>query len=212
MKAIFLLILSLIVAFGEVLNAIPRTSQERSSRDTSLQTLLIINAFDAASMKARTKKKELFAELADSLKYYLQRASSAREGLNVVIVPGIINVAGNYDSTIASLTRQYNASGIIVIKDLNVFFNQTNVEVTKDATGTSREASYDLCTAISYDGYWVQPTIKSSIINDCRFFTKRSVVSGLFAAGPDVVGKSKYTYDMVARNASLYISQDFPWR
>jgi hypothetical protein len=47
--------------------------------DSLPDNILIINSFDAMSIKARDKKKELFLELVDSLKSILQKRTERRK-------------------------------------------------------------------------------------------------------------------------------------
>ena len=104
---------------------------------------------------------------------------------------------------------QKDATLAIVILKLNVYFEQTGVAVTKNYDGTkSRDASYDICCQVSYNIY--QPGISIVPVEEvnCEFFTKRDVASGLLAAGPDVVGKKKYTYDMVRKNAVKLLNKN----
>src|ERR1041385_4118988 len=99
------------------------------------QKILIINSFDAQSMKARKNKKQLFAELADSLKSMLKIEFERRQSCEVIIIPGIINNSQKKDSVYVELINKYAASKAIVINDLNAYFVQTDVEVTKEADG-----------------------------------------------------------------------------
>lgn len=175
--------------------------------DSLPDNFLIINSFDAMSMTARNKKKELFRELTDSLKSYLQKETEYRKKVKAIVMPELFIETESSDSIIFSMILQNNSSGAIVIKKLNVFFEQTEVEVTKTKDGKEREASYNICADISYRAYGRGTTPKTSDIHICGFFTKRSVVSGLLATGPDVVGKSKHTFPIVRQNAAIYLTQ-----
>lgn len=175
--------------------------------DSLPDNILIINSFDAMSMKARGKKKELFRELTDSLESYLRKGTEDREKIKAIVMPELFIETESSDSIIFSMMLQNNSSGAIVIKKLNVFFEQTGVEVTKEKDGKKREASYDICADISYRTYYRGIDPQTSDIHYCEFFTKRSVASGLLAAGPDVVGKRKHTFPVVRRNAVKFLSQ-----
>jgi hypothetical protein len=175
--------------------------------DSLPNNILIINSFDAMTMKARDKKKELFRELTDSLKFYLQRETEDREKVKVIIIPELFIETNSSDSIIFSMMLQNNSSGAIVIKKLKVFFNQTGVEVTKEEDGKKRVASYDICADITYKAYGRAPAPKTSEVHICEPFSTRSVASGLLAAGPDVVGKKKHTFTIVRQNAAIYLAQ-----
>ena len=56
--------------------------------DSMPNKILIINSFDAKSIKARKNKKELFAELADSLKKILYEKVISKFATQAIIFPG----------------------------------------------------------------------------------------------------------------------------
>jgi len=173
--------------------------------------MLIINSFDVMSSKFRKNKKVLFVELIDSLKQILFEATPPPNGGRLIVIPELIRDADS-DSTLQSLMFQNNASKAIVIKKLDAFFNQTEVEVTKEADGKSRTAYYDICANITYCLYNVGTGGKDTEITSCEFFTKRNVVSGFFSAGPDIVGKKKDAFKIVRENALSYLSQETFWK
>lgn len=105
-----------------------------------------------------------------------------------------------------------NASIAIVIKNINAFFHQTDVEVTRGQGGKERTASYDICAIITYRLYKNNGNFNDSEISTCEFFTKRSVMSGLLAAGPDIVGKKESVFKIVRKNALHYIAKETPWK
>ncbi len=191
--------LLLFVSFGVLLSESYASGVDQKA-DTSGRRILIINAFDASQMKARNNKKELFAELADSLKQYLQSEMRNFSSIETVVAEELVK--DNTDSMVSSLLLKYNSPGAVVINSLNVYFEQTGVEVTRDNDGKkSREASYNLCAEVIYVCYTNSDSRVPLNKRNCRFFTKRNVESGLLAAGPDVVGKSKYTFIAIRQNA-----------
>lgn len=179
-------------------------------RDSLPNGILIINAFDAMSLHNRKNKKELFRELADSLKQYLYNEILYRNLGEAIIFPELLKEISAGDSSIFSIMSQKAVITSIVIRNLDVFFEQTGVEVTKEEGGKKRVVSYDICSVINYDTYRDTIKVKSSETKFCEFFTKRNVISGLFAGGPDVVGKSKYTFEIVNKNAARFLLYDFP--
>jgi hypothetical protein len=208
MKPRIILIFLLAGLGGLSFNTKPSVPVARqSSADSLPNNILIINSFDAMSIKARGKKKELFRELTDSLKSYLQKEIEDSRKIIATVKRELFTETESNDSIIFSMMLQNNSSGAIVIKNLNVFFEQTGVEVTKEIDGKKREASYNICADISYKAYSRGSAPETSNIHICEFFTKRSVVSGFLAAGPDIVGKSKYTFPIVQRNAVSYLAQ-----
>jgi len=187
------------------------TIQYVSQADIARGNMLIINSFDVMSSKIRKNKKALFIELTDSLKQTLYEATPAPNG-KMIVIPDLDKEAPGSDSTIHSLMVQNNASKAIVIIELNAFFNQTHVDVVKEASGKDRTAYYDICSAITYRLYDMEANFKDSKIVSCEFFTARDVVSGLFAAGPDIVGKKKHAFNIVRKNALEYLAKEMPWK
>jgi CHAT domain-containing protein/Tfp pilus assembly protein PilF len=167
--------------------------------------ILIINSFDAMSMKARKNKQELFAGLADSLKQLLYTRIEPTYQSRAIILPGLLQKTANPDSSIFSLMTANNASAAIVIKKLDVHFNQTGVDVVKVKDGKERTASYDICAVVTYSQYDREKKGTESEIRVCEFYTTRGVASGLLAAGPDVVGKSKDAFKIIAKNADQLV-------
>ena len=159
--------------------------------DTSGRRILIINAFDASEMKARKNKKELFAELADSLKQLLYERIDSPYKEQVTIYPDLLKETANSDSSIFYLMDNYNAFVAIIIKDIDVHFNQTGMEVTGEKNHKTRTAYYDLCAIVTYALYNSETKLNEQEINICEHYTHRDVISGLLTVGPDIVGKKK---------------------
>ncbi len=170
--------------------------------------------FDAMSIKARKNKKELFEGLADSLKQVLYNEISAQKEERPIVISELIKDTTDSDSTILSLMLQNSAAKAIVIKNIDAFFNQTGVEVTKktDGKGKERIASFDICAVINYHLYNKEEKVDDSDITVCEFFTRRSVASGLLAVGPDIVGKRKHAFKIVQKNALAYLVKEAPWK
>ena len=205
----FPILILLLPLLGSHLTA---NAQEKDPFSDSLHgNILVINSFDVAAEKYRKNKKELFLELTDSLKQILYESTPAPGG-KMIIIPALLKDTIALGSTIDSLLLQNDASRAIVIMRIDAFFNQTGVEVEKDEHGKSREASYDLCANIKYRLYQARAIWSDSKITNCKFFTSRSVVSGLFAAGPDIVGKKKHVFKIVRENALEYLEKETPWK
>ncbi len=170
--------------------------------DSTVPRILIINAFDASETKARKNKIELFTELADSLKQYLRSEIGHYSAFETEVADELMNDTAGHILT--SLLQKYNCTSAVVIIKLNVYFDQTGVEVTRDYDGSkSREASYNICSDVQYMYYRNAATAQVFDKKRCDFFTKRSVASGVLAAGPDIVGKSKYTFIAMRQNAII---------
>jgi hypothetical protein len=168
--------------------------------------VLIINIFDAGANRYRKNKKELFEELADSLKSVLANEIKS-EGLSEpVIIPKSESPIFNLKRELDSILNLYKACCAIVIEKLDAFFEQTSVDVSRGDDGSkSRTASYDICAAINYSFYKTGEAPYFSDTKNCEHFTTRHVMSGLLAGGPDIVGKSRDAFKITAKNADLYI-------
>jgi len=176
------------------------------NKSDTLPRILIANSFDAFSLNVRKNKKELFKELSDSLKIYLEKIIRTHLGLDAIIIPGTLNSS---DSSIHSMMQVNHATRAIVIHSLEVYFNEGTEKHTEQyGTSPKIETSYDLCSKIDYTFYMGDSTSKTSQVNLCDYFTTRSVNDkGLVIKfGPDIVGKKKHTYGAVEKNAENYIS------
>jgi hypothetical protein len=210
----FVLRASLFLILGSHLSAQAQgsdTNPAMSPADSLQGNILVINSYDVMSQKFRKGKKELFLELTDSLKQILYESTPAPNG-KMIIIPTLLKDTITLGSAIDSLLLQNGASRAIVIMSLDAFFNQTGVEVSKDENGKSREASFDLCANINYRLYQKGAQWSHSKITNCKYFTTRSVVSGFFAAGPDIVGKKKHVFKIVRANALEYLAKEMPWK
>jgi hypothetical protein len=170
----------------------------------NIDRLLIINSFDSDAKKWRKNKKELFNDLSIRIKNTLSEEINRRGFREAVIIEELIENSTGQDSIYFQLMKSKQASGAIVIKDINVWFEQTGVDVVKEGKSKSRTAYYDICSEVSYVLYNQSTFEKENAINRCEYFTERSVMSGLLAAGPDIVGKSKHAFNMVEKNAKEY--------
>ncbi|HET9746986.1 MAG TPA: hypothetical protein VFP97_14815 [Chitinophagaceae bacterium] len=171
-----------------------------------VERIIIINSFDAQSMKARNNKKLLFGELADSLRWMLYAELDRQIPAEKLVIEELINSQGN-DSIYFDLIKKHAATKAIVIRDLNAYFNQTGVVVTRDGNSKDREASYDIVAEVSYSLYDDSKKIREFQTEVWEFFTKRNVISGLLAAGPDIVSKHKHAFKIVQKNAEQFVRE-----
>jgi len=178
---------------------------KKPKQDSIPVNILIINSFDAMSMQARKNKKELFAELADSLKQVLYSNIRFQNAANATILPVLLPETASSDSSIFLLMGNNEATKAIVIKKLDVYFNQTEVEVTGPKHDKTRKASYDICAAVTYGQYSRDTKLDESETIVCEHYTVRNVVSGFFAAGPDIVGKSKDAFRIMVKNGKRFL-------
>jgi phosphohistidine swiveling domain-containing protein len=169
--------------------------------------ILIINSFDAGTINARKNKKALFIELSDSLKSYLAAKITALDLGEPVIIDQLIQPASYSTSMLDSLLKVNNSESVIVIKTLEVFFENSGETVEKNSDGKREKTiRYDLCTRIMFVYYKKNNTRNEPLVEDCEFFTDRNS-SGTFSFqfGPDIVGKKKHAYKAVKRNAEKFV-------
>ena len=199
---------AIIVVAGMILtiNAKNNSSLNPPPKSDTASKILIVNSFDAMSLKARKNKKELFSELADSLVQYLYQELN-KNGREAIVISTLLKDTTKIDSSIISLISLHNASGAIVIRSLNAFFENVDVTVEEDKDGKSKTASFDICSSAIYQFYSKDKLERESEITTRDPFSSRPVISGFFAAGPDVVGKRKHVIKIMKENAGKYIAQ-----
>jgi len=160
------------------------------------------------SAQGRKNKRELFKELTDSLKNYLAKKIKGETSYEPVIIPGIVQ--SNTDSLVASVLNENKATMAILIRSLEVYFDDTRDRETTNSDGKPQvTADYDLCAKVEYTFYSSAAKSKESKIDNCKYFTSRSVKDGHFVLsfGPDIVGKKKHAYGTVEINAEQYIQE-----
>lgn len=200
MKKVVIPVILLVLCGGFTTFPVPKKNSEN-------QRILIINSFDVEAKKWRKNKKELFNDLSIRIKKILSEEINRRGFKEAIIVTELIENSGIRDSIYFQLIKDKQASGAIVIKDINVWFDQTGVDVVKNGKSKSRTAYYDICSEVTYVLYSQSSLENANTINRCEDFTERNVMSGLLAAGPDIVGKSKHAFRMVEKNAREYIRE-----
>jgi len=198
----------LLPAFLYFFAASSNEQHERGTIDSLSNRILIISSFDASSVHARHSKKELFAELADSLKSYLAEDIKVDSMTDVVVIQDIVR--SDTDRLVHSLMEEKKASKAILIRSLDAYFNEVG-ERTEEGYGNEKDkivTSYDLCSNVSYSIYSRSAILKRSDILYCEYFTSRSQNDSHFTIkfGPDIVGKKKHTYGSVKKNALKYLA------
>lgn len=169
------------------------------------EKLVVANLFDVNAQNYRDNKDELFVKLIEET--VKRTATVLGEGLEVSAStePGLIRHADSL------LTIQQASHGIF-ITTFNAYFDQTHVEVTKTETGKEREAFYDIVVEIGYSmrGPGVQQF--DTLIVARRHHSSRSVLSGLLAAGPNIVSNRDDALEGAYVNVDLYAKCFFEGR
>ncbi len=211
MKAFLVLLFPVMLMAGFRSNMPSDNNSGASQLSDSLPVnILVVNSFDAMSIKARDSKKDLFRVLTDSLTNYLARSILNRTGYKTLIEPGILVKSDDIDSLVFSLMKERNADKCILIVSLDAHFDETGSSEERDMEdGKIRTiTSFDICATNDYVLYERNKILRQSMVKSCKPFTTRKV-KGRFGLGfgPDIVGKKKHTYGIVERNADDYISQ-----
>jgi hypothetical protein len=178
------------------------------------ESMLVLSTFDATAENFRKNKSELFAVLTDKLILDIAADIKTRIGLEPVTVMGLTRMdvfSGSQDSAVVALMEEKNSTDAILITYLNVRFDRTGVEVTRDEDGSkSREAYYDIVSTVRYHWYTRNGLFLSEEMKITRFHSSRVVFSGLFAAGPNVVKKKKDAFSITEENMHCYLNLFLP--
>ena len=174
------------------------------------QKVLVLNTFDPTLYAQRKNKQSLVAQLTDTLLKQMS-AQIEQSGLQVVPQYGVTPVFSNADEgSILNLIKKNNATHAIVITEVDVYFDQTGVEVTKTQNGKSREAFYDICSKISYALYNDAGKIEARTVPLRKAHSSRSVISGVLAAGPALASNKEAFYKLASDNKNIFLHQYFP--
>lgn len=179
-------------------------AQQTAPPDSS-GIILVVNACDPNGFHARKKKEALFIEMADSLRTYLADQLQTRYGFTAKMIDLPMADGAGRGAKIDSLLQSYQAGYLIMFDSLDVFFQQTRVDVSGTKGNKERVAYYDICADIHYSLYKPGNLIRSEMNKTREFFTSRKVISGLLAAGPDIVGKKKFAFEMADKNAHGFL-------
>jgi len=176
------------------------------------QKIIIVNSFDVKAKKFRDNKEELFIAIGNELLDSAAGRIHDKTGFITEAVYGYTSIAGNTDSMVHQLLQQKNATHAIIISSYDVYFNQTHVEVTKDAYTKSknRKAFYDIVSMISFSFYGNDSLPKKIDMAWSRPHSSRTVVSGLLAAGPNVVVQKDDARSISLDNLQQYLNYYFP--
>ena len=173
------------------------------------QKVLLLNTFDAALYHQRKAKESLVARLTDSLLKQME-AQLSFGGLETQTQYGLTPLFTTADEgSILALLAKHGASHALVIKEVDLYFDQTGVEVTKTGNGKSREAFYDICSNITYELFDTTGKIESQPVRLKKAHSSRSVISGALAAGPSIGANTKDFYQLASQNKDLFMQRYF---
>jgi hypothetical protein len=106
--------------------------------------------------------------------------------------------------------RKNRSTHAIVIKSFDVYFIQTDVEVTEDENSKTKEAFYDIVSSIDYALYNEKGFLEKFNIKENRFHSSRLVLSGLLAVGPNIVMNESDAKSVIKQNVKEYLKKFFP--
>lgn len=169
------------------------------------EKLVVANLFDVKAQNYRDNKDELFVKLIEETMNRIAEALGEGFETAAIVEPGLTS---NADSV---MEKQQVTHGVF-ITNFNAYFDQTHVEVTKTETGKEREAFYDIVVEIGYSmrGPGVQQF--DTVIVARRHHSSRSVLSGLLAAGPNIVSNRDDAFEGTLVNVDLYAKCFFEGR
>lgn len=176
------------------------------------QKLLLLNTYNVAAKNYRDNKKELFVRLIDSIMVSSVTEIQDRENINVTFIRGLSELTQKAGSSVFSIMTLHNATHCIVIDSFDVRFQQTDVNVTKSGTSKSREAFYDIISEIGFSFFNEQGLYKHLLMKEQRYHSSRNVISGLLAAGPNIVAQRKDAYGVTFENTIKYLDLFFEGR
>ena len=173
------------------------------------QKIILFSVYDIAAKKYRDNKEELFQQLVDTMMNWAATKIHDNSGIKTEVIKGY--TPDNEDSTVYALIAAHKASHAFAVTYFDVYFDQTQVDVTKDGDGSkSREAHYDIVADIVYSFYDKSSLVKKRDLHKSRYHSSRNVVSGLLAAGPNVVAKRDDAYRMAMQIWQEYLAYYFP--
>ncbi len=176
--------------------------------------VLLINLCDISAKKYRSKKEKLFNNLLDVSLIRMAEDINKRTGLEAMPVRNLDVKglgAGERDRFIKELMNEFQATDAAVITSFDVYFNQTGVEVSRDSDGSkSRTAYYDIESRMDYAWYDDMGLFQENKVEISRYHSSRIVLSGLLAAGPNIVKKSDDATEITFENSRRYLNYYFP--
>ena len=193
--------------------ALCRTAPPRQETKTIIQllppghqTILLLNTLDTRNRKYRENKKELFDRFIDSVLTTASTLIRSRPFISTSVVPGFTDISSK-DSLLYNLMAKHNTTYAIVLDSFNVDFHQTRVDVTKSSNGSkAREAFYDIVSNLGFSLYSKDSLINHQQVSSERYHSSRNVVSGLLAAGPNVVVQRSDAWVVTERNLRNYLT------
>jgi hypothetical protein len=168
--------------------------------------ILLLNTFDTRKHKFRENKKELYDKFIDSVLSISEKYLESKHGISTTLLSGFTDFA-SLDNGLNYLIMKHNATHTIILNSFKVDFEQTEVETTRSSSGSkSKEAFYDIVSDMEFSVYSKDSLVDTQTVLSRQNHSSRSVVSGLLAAGPNVVVQRKDAWMITERNLKNYLS------
>jgi hypothetical protein len=178
------------------------------------ERVLLINAADIAGQKYRDGKEELFNQILDKTLLDMAREIKQRSNVESVVRQGFLDTgktALHRDSVIQQLMAEAAVSDAVVIQSFDTYFYKHDVEVVENPDGSkSREMKFDLESEIRYLWFAKSGLQHDDNIHVSRYHSSRSVVSGVLAAGPNIVTQQSDAYGITEENLIKYLNRYLP--
>lgn len=182
--------------------------------NVSPEKLIALHTVNVPAQNYRSNKEELFLSILDSCVMTLSREASMRINIDAIPIVGITKLSlegESGDNELKELITSKGATDAIVITDFDVYFSQVRVDVTRNDDGSkSREAYYDIISTMDYAWYTTEGLFKREKIEISRTHSSRSVLSGLLAAGPNIVSNSEDAIILIRENLNDYLNKYLP--
>lgn len=178
--------------------------------DPPPQKILVMNTYDVTLMKYRENKTALFIALIDSM---MQVAAERinKQGIKTELLKGCTKAEDKKDSIVYALCAKYKASQAIVFNSFDVYFDQTGVEVVRNSDRSKdKTAYYDIVGKTNFTLYDTSRVIKNMDVDKKYHHSARSVISGLLAAGPNVVVQHKDAWRIAWEVNQEFLNYFFP--
>ena len=182
--------------------------------EVSPKRIVLVSTYDLNTEKYRNKKLQLFNELRDLSLVRMAEDLEKRTATETIVLRGYdaASIQAEEHAALAEvLLKKYKATDAIFLNKLELYFLQTGVEVERDVDGSkNRTAYYDIVSNINYAWYDEQGLFQQDNVQLQRFYQSRWVLSGLLAAGPNVVKKGDDALEYTFENGRRYLNLYFP--
>lgn len=172
--------------------------------------LIVLGSNVDVTAESFRKNKELqFIRLIDTTLFWIGEAFN-RNNVLTFTERDESKFIGCNDGCQQTFIALNSADYLILITSFRVYFEQTEVQVTETESGKSREAFYDIVAEVHYRVQGKNGETDHYPVEARKFHSSRTVLSGLLAAGPDIVANQDEALNILAHNVQLFMRNFFP--